>query len=60
MVDQIPQTPPSTSQQPIPPQMPDFPFQQAPVQQPPVRPQQTANITKRTSKISMKGVIIGC
>ncbi|MFA6255913.1 MAG: PKD domain-containing protein [Candidatus Absconditabacterales bacterium] len=41
-------------------QIPQSPLQEMPVQQPPVRPQQTANITKPASKISMKGVIIGC
>lgn len=52
MVDQIPQgvSPQTPAQQPIP---------QAPAQQAP-RPQQTANITKPASKISMKGIIIGC
>ena len=65
MVDQIPQanmpmppmgpTPPPVSQQ-----APQQPLQQAPVQQAPVRPQQTINVTKPASKISMKGVIIGC
>jgi hypothetical protein len=56
-------TPPPVPQQ----QMPQYPFQQAPVQQAPlptgqvgVRPQQTANITKPTSKISMRTVLVGC
>lgn len=61
MVDQIPQAVPpqavpSKTNTPI----PQYPFQQAPVQQAPVRPQQNANITKPTSKISMKTVLIGC
>lgn len=66
MVDQnsqpIPQQPvqPAQPVQPIPVQMSWNPLQAAPVQQPPVRPQQTANITKPTSKISMKWVAIGC
>ncbi|MEI6672111.1 MAG: hypothetical protein WCL02_01825 [bacterium] len=78
MVDQIPQTIPSSAVPPqgaqsqavpqqvntsIPPQgtpppVPQFPFQQAPVQVPPVRPQQTANITKPTSKISIRTVLV--
>lgn len=40
--------------------MPQTPLQQAPIQQAPVRPQQTANIKKPASNISIKGVIIGC
>lgn len=56
MVDQIPQAVPPKTNTPI----PQYPFQQAPVQQAPVRPQQTANITKPTSKISIKTVLIGC
>ena len=48
---------------------PQFPFQTAPAQQlsteppaqqPPVRPQQTVNISKPTSKISIKTILIGC
>lgn len=64
MVDQIPQA--VTPQQP-PQQMPWAPLQVAPVQQTPqqniqaaVRPQQTPNITKPTSKVSLKGILIGC
>ena len=51
-----------TTPQPVttPQQIPQYPFQQAPIQPAPVRPQQTANITKPTSKISMKTVLIGC
>lgn len=68
MVDQIPQTPQVPQQQPQQPvpqvsqQMPWTPLQQAPVQpvQPNGRPQQTANITKPASKISIKGILIGC
>ncbi len=68
MVDQIPQAPQVPQQQPQQPvpqvsqQMPWTPLQQAPVQpvQPNGRPQQTANITKPASKISMKGILIWC
>jgi len=69
MVDQIPQVVPpqgvppqalAPAPQQIPQQMPWAPLQAAPTQQPPVRPQQTANITKPTSKVSMKTVLIGC
>lgn len=60
MVDQtVPQAP----QQPVPQQMPwtpTTPLQQAPTVQAPARPQQTANITKPASKISIKGIIIWC
>ena len=60
MVDQVlqaPQVPQAPQQMP-----PQAPLQQAPVQPTPQngRPQQTANITKPASKISMRGVIIGC
>ncbi len=56
MVDQMtPPTPPQIPQMP-----PQQPLQQAPVQAAPVRPQQSTNITKPTSKISMRWVIIGC
>ena len=54
MVDQL--TPPVQPVQPVQQPIPSVP----PQQQIPVRPQQTANITKPTSKISMKGVIIWC
>lgn len=65
MVDQIPQAnmpmpPMGPTPPPVPQQAPQQPLQQAPVQQAPVRPQQTINVTKPASKISMKGVIIGC
>ena len=73
MVDQIPQTIPPQANIPMPqtpsaPQpMPQYPFQQTSVQQTPlptgqagVHPQQTANITKPTSKVSMRTVLIGC
>lgn len=64
MADQAPQTPqaPVQPQQPIP-QAPQQPLQQAPVQPAPqvaARPQQSANITKPASKISMRGILIGC
>ncbi len=69
MVDQVPQTPvqpqqptPQAPQQPVQ-AAPQTPLQQAPVQpapQPNGRPQQTANIVKPASKISMRGVAIGC
>ena len=45
---------------PMPPMWPTPPTPQQPIQQPPVRPQQTANITKPASRISMKTVLIGC
>lgn len=61
MVDQISPAVPSPA---IPPQttapMPQYPFQQAPVQAAPLRPQQTANITKPTSRVSIKTVLVGC
>ncbi len=40
--------------------IPGTSVQQTPIQQQPNRPQQTANITKPVSKISIKGVLIGC
>jgi hypothetical protein len=40
--------------------IPGTPVPQTPIQQQPNRPQQTANITKPVSKISIKGVLIGC
>ena len=49
-------TPPPVSTATI----PQFPFQQVPVQQAPVRPVQTANITKPSSKISMQTILVGC
>lgn len=49
-------TPPPVVPQPA----PQFPFQQAPVQQAPARPQQTANITKPTSKISIRTILVWC
>jgi hypothetical protein len=69
MVDQTPQTnvtPPAGNPPQVPPQqaaqIPGTPVAQQPqaaVQQPiPQRPQQTANITKPASKISMKGILI--
>ncbi|MCX6823665.1 MAG: PKD domain-containing protein [candidate division SR1 bacterium] len=62
MVDQIPQTNIPAPQMgnpppPVPQQMPQTPLQATPMQQAPVR---SANVTKPTSKISMKGVLIGC
>ena len=56
MVDQIPQTNIPAPQMPWTP-VPQAPLQAAPVQQAPVR---SANVTKPTSKISMKWVLIGC
>lgn len=64
MADQVPQMPQTPMQQDpqIPvqaqQQIPGAPLQQAPVEQAPLRPQQTANVTKPTSKISMKGILI--
>lgn len=66
MADQVPQMPQTPMQQDpqIPvqaqQQIPGAPLQQAPVEQAPLRPQQTANVTKPTSKISMKGILIWC
>ncbi len=62
MVDQIPQTNIPAPQMgnpppPVPQQMQQTPLKAAPVQQAPVR---SANVTKPTSKISMKWVLIGC
>ena len=54
-----PQTPPPAQSVPIPGTPMQQPVQQQ-VTQPNGRPQQSANITKPRSKISMKGVIIGC
>ncbi|MEI7920193.1 MAG: hypothetical protein WCH65_08905 [bacterium] len=54
MVDQL--TPPVSPAQPVAP----APVSSVPVQAGPARPQQTANITKPGSKVSVKGVIIGC
>lgn len=61
MVDQTPQTntTPLTGTSPIPGAPVQQPVQQQ-VTQSNGRPQQSANITKPRSKISMKGVIIGC
>ena len=71
MADQIPQTPQVVPQAtPVPQPMPQFPpqpvqqvqssLQQAPVVQQVARPQQTANITKPGSKISIGAILIGC
>ncbi len=64
MVDQIPQMIPPQgvplSPQQMPQPIPWAPLQAAPIQQPPIRPQQSVNITKPTSRVSMKTILIGC